>query len=184
MNPYELVRPDGTGTGVWGCGNCHRVHLHARMGIRPDSGYNKLNAEHCCASHNCRYCGKSTERNELTGQWPWFHIECIPEPVRDPLHPSMADPFARLLYQKMSWLSEEGSSSGWETGNEYVLWNCLQNHYTNFGRHDLTDEDFEELRVLSQLAKGWIWTGTDHVFEPQLVSFETWEQILARDNRA
>jgi hypothetical protein len=27
MNGYELLRPDGTGSQVWACGECHKPHM-------------------------------------------------------------------------------------------------------------------------------------------------------------
>lgn len=35
MNSYELLRPDGTGTGIWSCGECHKPHLVARQANLP-----------------------------------------------------------------------------------------------------------------------------------------------------
>jgi len=183
VNAYELIRPDGTGTGVWGCGECHRVHLKATIGIRPDTVYNKVCAEDCCSPHNCRYCGRPTERTESTGQWPHFHKECIPQEVPELLHPSMNDPFARLLYAKMSWICEEGWAAGWLVGHEYVLWNCLQNKFRNFARYTLTDNDFEELNTLVTLAGGWIWTGEEPEHLPRLVSLKEWDEILEKRYR-
>ena len=97
MNSYELLRPDGTGTGIWSCGECHKPHLVATRAGKPASDSNRRFAEECCAPRNCRYCGQITDR-DWGGQFRREHEECIPryEPV--PPHPSMTNPYARLLY--------------------------------------------------------------------------------------
>jgi hypothetical protein len=30
MKAYELTRPDGTASGVWACGECHKPHMIAQ----------------------------------------------------------------------------------------------------------------------------------------------------------
>jgi Zn-finger protein len=29
MNSYEVLRPDGAGTDIWACGDCHKPHVVA-----------------------------------------------------------------------------------------------------------------------------------------------------------
>jgi hypothetical protein len=43
----------------------------------------------------------------------------------------MTNPFARLLYQKMSAIREDFWAAVWWTGNEYALWEILSGD-----RHD------------------------------------------------
>jgi hypothetical protein len=52
MNSYELVRPDGTGTGVWACGVCNKVHLIAQPANVPVSDLNREFAKKCCVPRN------------------------------------------------------------------------------------------------------------------------------------
>jgi len=178
MNSYELLRPDGTGTGIWSCGECHKPHLVATLAGKPASDSNRRFAEECCAPRNCGYCGQITDR-DWGGQFRREHEECIPryEPV--PPHPSMTNPYARLLYQKMSDISEDSWCAGWLSGNEYALWEILHGDRHEYGWGDVLYEDLEELRILSEHARGWIWTGPDKEYTPRLVTFAEWESIRA-----
>jgi hypothetical protein len=45
-------------------------------------------------------------------------------------------------------------------------------------------EDLDELRVLSQHAKGWIWTGRGREHTPQLVTFAQWDALFAEASKA
>jgi hypothetical protein len=44
-------------------------------------------------------------------------------------------------------------------------------------------EDVEELRVLSELADGWIWAGPNRKFAPELVSFEERRSLFVKWQR-
>ncbi|MGE3464316.1 MAG: hypothetical protein AB7I04_20605, partial [Pseudomonadales bacterium] len=121
MNSYQLLTPDGAPSDVWVCGNCRRAHV---VVIRPGpsaSESSHARAESCCVPRNCGFCGKPTERNAV-GDYPPYHDGCLAEVLRPDLsHPSMTDPWARLLYRRMSELSEECYAAGWVLGNEYLL---------------------------------------------------------------
>ncbi len=91
----------------------------------------------------------------------------------------MADPWARLLYRRMSELSEEAYAAGWLLGNELMLWRVLDGTTTDYGGGPLPAEEIDELRVLAEKANGWIWTGTIAEHRPRLVSFADWAQIVA-----
>lgn len=177
MNGYELLRPDGSGAGIWACAECDRPHAIAWRGSKPASELNQKAANECCAPRNCRYCGEVTTRNR-GGQYSWAHDECVPKYEPEPPHPSMASPYARLLYQKMSSISEDFWCAGWMRGNEYMLWSILHGDMHNYGWGRAPYEDLEELRALSAQAGGWIWSGSADAFTPQLVSFEVWRSIL------
>jgi hypothetical protein len=181
MNCYELLRPDGAGTGIWACGECHKPHLVAWSARKPVSDMNQKAAEECCAPRDCRYCGQPTERG-LFGQYKWAHDACVPKYEPEPPHPSMANPYARLLHEKMSAISEDCWCAGWMTGNEYALWGVLHGDDHTYGWCNVPYEDLEELRVLSEHAGGWIWTGPARTYVPQLVSFEVWKSILVKAN--
>ena len=179
MNAYELVRPDGSGSGIWECGECHTPHAGVTRGGKPDSQWNREAAEKCCVPPICRYCGQPTERDS-SGRFPFWHERCLPKFEPEPPHPSMANPNARLLYEKMAALSEAGFFAGWIMGNEYSLWEILQGGKpAEYGITRISAEDLEELRALSQQAGGWIWTGPARTFTPQLVPFDRWPEILA-----
>ena len=91
----------------------------------------------------------------------------------------MANPYARLLYKKMSEFSEDCWCAGWMMGNEYALWKILHGDRHDYGWGGIAYEDLEELRLLSEHANGWIWTGPQKEYSPQLVTFTEWESILA-----
>ncbi len=177
MNSYPLLRPDGTASGVWACGACHRAHAQTH-GIAPVSDANHDRAERCCVPRECRICGGPTARDVL-GDYPSVHDTCLPPPR--PLHLSMADPWARLLYRRMSDISEDGYAAGWRIGNEYALWRMLQGGDRRYGQIVVSSEDLDELRLLSEHAHGWIWTDRHGTDEPQLVSFATWRDLMARE---
>jgi hypothetical protein len=104
------------------------------------------------------------------------------EEVRRPdfSHPSMADPWARLLFRRMSEISEEAFAAGWYIGNEFLLWRALQGEGETI---DLSPEELEELRVLSREANGWIWTGEEDEYLLRLVSFEEWRGLYEDSRR-
>ena len=183
MNSYELLRPDGTGTGIWSCGECHKPHLVATLAGQPASDSNRRFAEECCAPRNCRYCGQITDR-DWSGQFRREHEECVPKYAPVPQHRSMTNPYARLLYQKMSDISEDSWCAGWLSGNEYALWEILHGARHEYGWGDVRYEDLEELRILSDHARGWIWTGSDKEYTPQLVTLVEWESIRAEWGKA
>jgi hypothetical protein len=183
MNSYELRRPDGTGAGVWGCGACHRVHAGTVGTGTSASDANRDSAEACCVPRTCSFCGRVTERDVL-GRYPAVHEACLAAAMAPgPPHPSMENPWARLLYRRMSDISEEGYYAGWLIGNEFSLWRMLEGGGRCYGQCVVSDADLEELRLLSERANGWIWTGGSDEHVPQLVSFARWEE-LAKQNGA
>ena len=182
MNSYELLRPDGAGTGIWACGGCHKPYLVAWRANKPVADLNKKAAEGCCAPRQCHYCGQPTERDG-SGQFRWVHAGCVPKYEPPPPHPSMANPFARLLYEKMSAISEDFWCAGWMLDNEYALWEILHGDRHDYGAGVVTYEDLEELHVLSEHANGWIWTGRGEEFTPQLVTFAQWQALFAEASK-
>jgi hypothetical protein len=92
----------------------------------------------------------------------------------------MKNPFARLLYQKMSAISEDCWAAVWWPDNEYTLWEILQGEREKYGGAVVDYEDVEELRVLSEHANGWIWTGPHREFTPQLVSIDEWRSLITK----
>ncbi len=175
MNSYELTRPDGTPSGAWACGACDRVHVQTVRNYKPVSEANHARADLCCVPRNCAYCGLPTER-DVVGDFPRVHATCIPPP--DPPHPSMANPWARLLFRRMSDISEECWAAAWLIGNEYALWQMLQGDTRRFGQCEVLADELDELRLLSDQAQGWIWTGGAGIYIPQFVSLDEWAAIL------
>jgi hypothetical protein len=176
MNPYQLQRPTGEPSGVWACGQCGAIHFFAYMNRQPISETNRLGAEQCCAPRNCQWCGKPTEPGPY-GQYPWAHPDCPPTYVPPPPHPSMSDPFARLLYEKMSSICEDRWAAGWLEGHEFEIWDALHGRCHPESTIALSPEEAEELRVLSRQAQGWIWCGGVGQHTPQLVPFDRWEEL-------
>jgi hypothetical protein len=80
----------------------------------------------------------------------------------------------------MSDISQEGYAGGWVLDNEFALWRMLQGGDPRYGRYVVTAGDLEELRLLSEQAGGWIWTGGDDAGTTQLVPFQAWRAIAAR----
>jgi hypothetical protein len=183
MNSYELLRPDGFGSGVWACRECQKPHLIAWRADKPVTDLNKKAAEECCAPRDYHYCGQPTER-DWSGQYQRVHDGCVPKYDPPPPHPSMVNPFARLLYEKMSAISEDFWCAGWLSGNEYALWEILHGDQHDYGFGVVDYEDLDELRVLSQHANGWIWTGRGREHAPQLVPFTQWRALFAEATSA
>lgn len=179
MNSYRLLLPDCEPSDVWACGQCGRAHI-AVIGTGPSaSDSNRERAEACCVPRQCGFCGKPTERNAI-GDYPPHHDTCLASVLQPDLsHRSMVDPWARLLYRRMSEISEKCYAAGWLLGNEFMLWRALNHGSSAYGRGELSAEELEELQVLAERANGWIWTGPvdDHL--PRLVSFSEWAQHVA-----
>lgn len=179
MNPYRLLRPDGDPSAVWACGQCHRPHIVVIGNSASASDSSRERAESCCVPRNCGFCGKPTERNVI-GDYPPYHDTCMAAARRPDLsHPSMRDPWARLLFRRMSELSEECHAAGWLIGNEFLLWRVLEGSVADYGGSALSAEELEELRVLSQRAGGWIWTGSVDEHLPRLLPLEQWAERVA-----
>jgi hypothetical protein len=172
VQSYPLLRPDGAESGVWACGACHRAHAQTRRNALPETEANRTRAEQCCVPRTCRICGRPTERDVL-GDHAGVHLECLPAPA--PPHATMTGPWARLLYRRMSDISEEGYAAGWRIGLEFALWRMLQGGDRRYGQTVVSADDLEELRLLSERAGGWIWTDRDGSDQPQLVPWEVWK---------
>jgi hypothetical protein len=80
----------------------------------------------------------------------------------------------------MSDISEDCYAARWLIGNEYSLWQMLSGASTRYGMCEVSAEELEEVRILSERANGWIWTGGPGEYTPQLVSFEEWEGLIAK----
>ncbi len=102
-----------------------------------------------------------------------------------PLHPdgnahhSMSNPWARLLYRRMSDVSQDSWCASWLSESEFELWEALHGSAPKSGLYTLSGEEVEELRLLSANAGGWIYTGPEREHQPRLVTFPEWEAIFA-----
>lgn len=167
---YELLMPDGSGSGVWACGNCHEVHMAGNSGSQKHGEWNREKAERCCV---CNYCGGFLDRTkEVVGVG---HAKCSDDayalsrqetaakkaasthvPIGEPIPPETENPWPCLLYRKMSDISEEHWCAGWTIGNEFSLWDILQARGGEYGALAVEAGDIETLRVFSEKAGGWI----------------------------
>lgn len=177
MKSYPLLRPDGETSGVWACGACDRPHIAVLGATAAASDASRERAEACCVPKICGFCGEPTER-DVVGAYPAFHDHCFRK-ARGPelSHPSMDDPWARLLRLRMSEISEDTFAAGWYIGLEYLLWQALEEGEE--APLTLSAREADELRVLRDQAGGWIWTGDEDEYVPRLVDFAEWRRRYA-----
>jgi len=91
----------------------------------------------------------------------------------------------RQLYELMSEISEECWCAGWINGNEYAIWEAMQNGCYQFGMRIIDKDLLGKVRELSGRIGGWIiWY--DDEDDPQLcpkdwgprfVKIENWHEI-------
>lgn len=83
----------------------------------------------------------------------------------------------RLLAIKMSAISEYCYCATWLDGLEYSLWSFVQEGPRNWGQREVTQNDIEELKFLSDICGGWIiWeAGQGETY----VDIETWRGLYA-----
>lgn len=83
----------------------------------------------------------------------------------------------RLLEQKMSAISEYCYCAGWLDGLEYSLWSFVQEGPRNWGQREVTQNDIDELKLLSEICGGWIvW---DDKYKETFVHMNTWRGLYA-----
>ena len=92
-------------------------------------------------------------------------------------------PAARLLARLMSDLSEEYRCAGWLIDCEYALWAELTGEQLlNERGWGISEEEKEELRLLQELAGGWvIWS--DESGGRMFLPIEEWRAHLASRGR-
>ena len=59
------------------------------------------------------------------------------------------------LRDRMSNISEDCYCAGWMSGLEYDLWKMVRGGDRSYGMCRVSDDDVEQLRVLSEMAGGW-----------------------------
>jgi len=93
---------------------------------------------------------------------------------------AMADltPMQRVLAKIMSEISEDAYCAGWLVDLEYKLWQVLVDGRGEFGFAAVSEEEIEELRVLSELCGGWIVWDKDRGGR-RFVPLDQWLAIFA-----
>ena len=81
----------------------------------------------------------------------------------------------RALAEAMGRLSEAGYHAGWMAGLEFDLWRGVVDGPFRYGQHDLTDDQIERLRHLSEACGGWIVFDGDK--EETFVSIDQWKSM-------
>jgi hypothetical protein len=82
----------------------------------------------------------------------------------------------------MSALSERAYFAGWMDGLELALWKALDGGPLRYGRVELTLEELQHLRDLSERCGGWI--RFDPSEEEVFIPLGTWLQIVANSHEA
>lgn len=70
------------------------------------------------------------------------------------------------LYDRMSEISEERYCAGWVTGNEYDIWDALQQGAPSPENHQMSLRLLRRCQVLSEEISGWIYWDTGPKFVP------------------
>jgi len=79
----------------------------------------------------------------------------------------------RALAEYMSELSEKAYHAGWESGLEYALWHAVIGGSSAYGQTDLTREQPETLKKLSDRCGGWIIS--DDANEERFIPADEWK---------
>ena len=82
----------------------------------------------------------------------------------------------------MSDLSELSWHAGWMSGLEYALWHVVLTGPSRFGQIDISEEQLERLRTLSEHCGGWI--VFDDVHEETWVPMQRWKALYAASRSA
>jgi hypothetical protein len=74
------------------------------------------------------------------------------------IQPLITEAAKDRLYNLMSDISEECYCAGWMSGNEYTLWAMVRDPAASrhYGMSEVSAEDVEELRQLSEQLGGWV----------------------------
>ncbi len=84
------------------------------------------------------------------------------------------EPEAQELAEYMSELSEQAYYAGWKHGLEFELWDAVVSGPREYGRLSIADECINELRRLSEAARGWI--VFDEKYGKILLPTKKWEE--------
>lgn len=184
MNPLPLRSEAGV-VFAFACGHCFNVqgggHRYSLM--PPDAEqleHMRLDAEQCC---RCAFCQKqlSDDRGLLSSACdPCQAAHDAAEEARSEAgreareaeykrrREAVLASVALAKNEDAAWriqslirqISEDYYAAGWCVGIEYQIWEILEGASRLLGLGELTDDDVEQLRVLSERAGGW-WTWKD-----------------------
>lgn len=85
-----------------------------------------------------------------------------------------------VLAELMSEISEDCWCAGWLSGLEFDLWEMVQGGPRRFGMGEVSEEDVQRLRVLSNECGGWIVWNMDKG-DTSFVPLAEWEAIYAAE---
>ena len=85
-------------------------------------------------------------------------------------------PPARILYHIMSAISERCYCAGWMDGTEASCWDAVLNGATRWGMGEISEEEADDMRWLSEQAWGW-WQWTDEGAE--FLPISRWKVVYA-----
>jgi len=89
--------------------------------------------------------------------------------------PLSSETAARFMESVISDISETTWCAGWCTGVEYAVWHYLQVGTQAGSWLDVTAEQADDLRALSQMAGGWVaWEGEGMASGPRFVPLAEW----------
>jgi hypothetical protein len=81
------------------------------------------------------------------------------------------------LAKLMSVISEEGHSAGWIQNLEFALWDAINGGNREFGRYVITQNNIDELNLLSRGCGCWIIMDDEN--EETAIELETWKKKLS-----
>lgn len=79
----------------------------------------------------------------------------------------------------MSRISEDCYCAGWMDGLEFVLWESIYGGSHDYGIGQITDDDIETLKELSQACGGWYYWEED-ASDAAFIPIGEWEKIIER----
>jgi hypothetical protein len=82
------------------------------------------------------------------------------------------------LASEMGQISESGYCAGWMFGLEFRLWKILSEGPCEFGAIDITSDQSDRLRTLSDLCGGWI-AWDDSIVDRNFVPMLEWQRRFA-----
>lgn len=94
----------------------------------------------------------------------------------------------KLLYERMSAISESCFCAGWIGGNEFSIWKALITGDTTFGFDHMDLDDLDTCKKLAYTLGGWIvWYDDEddpslpvEEWGPRFVTFEEWRRIVEK----
>ena len=85
-------------------------------------------------------------------------------------------PEQRALALAMSNISESAYCAGWMKGLEFALWHFLKTGKRKYGMSQVSDDEIDQLRVLSEKCGGWVCF--DDANDETFVPMAKWEEMF------